>query len=321
MKTIARFFAGVNINELAFDAAIAVVAAFGVTELFPGGIVPQAGDNAFVHEHLIVLAEFVFALILGKAGKEFHAKNITKNKWRIPYYYIASFYIILVAYIAIPIVLNAVGIFSYAAGFFACLLGFAFGFSNWWLSTGNVEAATIMKPEKKEIQSNKFQQFFEKNTYSVMNDYPVLAGLSILSLFYLITLFVSLFHKASGLLGVLAFVGIIIIPIIGMFVSAYIFTLIGALLNAFRKISRATDTFLMKIIFPMGTAFLFLLWGRIYQFYIIGEDSNIFRALMISLFIGIIPYRILILVKPPVKQSNLVIGLIAMLFYLYSISG
>ncbi|PLW93579.1 MAG: hypothetical protein C0592_05670 [Marinilabiliales bacterium] len=316
-----------NWNELGFDIAMVIMAAISFFVVFPSGIIPQAGDHTLLHQNLIVFAEFVFAFVLGKEGQHYLKGRLSTGKWRKYYYFIAVFYIISVAYIAIPIVLDAVGIFAYAVGFFACIMGFATG-TGTWNEDSNIGRQIKARKEKTEERQKEKEEgkrkkrlsdyLWEKGFAVMIKDYPVLMGLPLLFLFYGMVFLFNAWAGFSGLMGVIAFLGIVIVPVIGMFVFGAIVLIISMLISKIRSLSRIADELLMKFFFPMLFALLFLVWNKVYLFYIIGEDTSFFRLVLLSLFLGLIPYRFLLMIRPPVNFLNIVFALMALAIYYVS---
>lgn len=314
----------INLNELGFDIAMLFMAALTYFLVFPSGIIPQAGDSTLLHQNLIVLAEFVFAFVLGKEGMHFLKKEIDVAKWRKFYYYATAYSMVAIAYIIIPIALDAVGIFAYAVGFFACIMGFASGRGVWNENSdigqqiktrrSRIEKKTKEKEEKK-IEPHWLETLFENTFMDMSRDYPVLMGLPVLFLFYGMVFLFNIWGGLSGFLGILAFLGIVLVPVAGMVIFGLFAMILSILVTKIRIISKGIDAFLMKFFFPMLFAFLFLLWNKVYFYYIIGEDAPALRVILLSIFLGLIPFRFLLMIRPPVNYVNILIAVISFILY------
>lgn len=315
---MSKFFQKINLNELVFDFTMLIMAVLLYSAVFPKGIIPQAGEHTFLHQNLIVLAEFIFAFVLGKHGDAFTNKKMEKAKWREYYYYFASLYIIAVAYISIPIILDAVGLFSYAVGLFACMMGFMTGIATWKEDSYMGQQVKTRKEKREEKKEKGNDSQWEKAFASMVKDYPILIGIPFISIFYGIVFLVDKWFDLSGFIGVLAFIGIILIPIIGMFIVALSSIGIAMIINKIRAYSKMMDRALMKVIFPMSLVLLILIWERIYHSYILGNDAGIVKVVFVSIFLGLIPYRILLLIKPPFNKINFSIGVVVFVAYFLS---
>ena len=316
-----------NLNELGFDLALLLMAAITWLVVFPEGMVPQAAENTFLHQNLIVLTEFVFAFVLGKEGEHFAKDRLEKGTWRKFYYFSVVFYVLAIAYVAIPVVLNATGLFSYAVGFFACIMGFMTG-TGVWKKDSYLGAQKKSKKERINVKMesvkngestlNLYERFFEKAFNSVSSEYPVLFGLPFLTLFYGIVYLADIWSGLSGFKGILAFTGIILLPVIFMAIFFFITLILALLIDWIRNISNRFDLFIMKFFFPMLFAFLFLVWNNIYFYYIIGENPSFIRVFVLSVFLGLIPYRIMLMIKPPVNIANILLGSVVLVLYYLS---
>ncbi|MBN2729154.1 MAG: hypothetical protein JXR53_08005 [Bacteroidales bacterium] len=314
----------INLNELGFDVAMLLVTALTYFVVFPSGIIPQAGDRTFFYQNLIVLVEFVFAFVLGKEGMYFLKKQLDVAKWRKYYYFATAYSMVAIAYIIIPIALDAVGIFAYAVGFFACIMGFATGRGIWnensdigqQIKTRKAKTEeSIKEKEEKKTKSYWLETVFENAFTDMSRDYPVLLGLPVLFLFYAMVFFFNIWGDSSGILGVLAFLGIVLVPVAGMVIFGLFAMILSILVTKIRIISKGIDAFLMKFFFPMLFAFLFLLWNEVYFFCIIGEDASALRVILLSIFLGLIPYRFLLMIRPPVNYVNIFIAVISFVLY------
>jgi hypothetical protein len=202
LEQIRRILTKVNLNELAFDFAIILMSDLFVELVFSKGIITPADENNLVYQHLIVLAEFIFAFVLAKEGGNFFS-DTDKINWRRVYYIISSFYILIVAYISIPIILNAVGLFSYIAGFFACIFGAIAGIFTWHDDIQKHIQEDLAETNDKEA-TYIWEKYFTTGIASVSKDYPLLIGLPFLSYFYTIIILINAWGSTTGFVGILA---------------------------------------------------------------------------------------------------------------------
>lgn len=132
-------------------------------------------------------------------------------------------------------------------------------------------------------------------------------------------------YFSNELVEFLAFGGIFIgscfagVIVTGLVMAA--FHGIGWVLDKLKIMRQAL--FMAEILFPVVIISALVVWNEFGIHYIkevVGRDAGLFTLIIALTITGFLPFRIISLFTPPVKGINIIIGLTALGFYLFSLS-
>ncbi|MBN1410315.1 MAG: hypothetical protein JW969_05685 [Spirochaetales bacterium] len=318
--TVEKF---INLDELVFDIIIAtgivfignmVVQQRNFKELLGGEFLPN----------LLIAIDFMLGYYFSKTAISMVDKNMFKSS-ELPglkkliapaLYAVVACYTLFVLWISLPVILEVPGVFTFVLGIILIILGAMVGLAAGFKSLEPEKDKKENLKETKEKES-KFAQYL--NEESIARHPSII--LPVASFLYVVVFMISLFGDTTGITGILIFIlaivlGIVSIVVSGGVVSGWIilYEFITARLPVMDKIFR-------NILVPLFFACILVTWEHIYLLSAIDDPTKIDlgKIFFVLFFTGIIPLRIILFFKPPVRIINLVTGAISIAFYIYSV--
>ncbi|MBN1696975.1 MAG: hypothetical protein JW881_05650 [Spirochaetales bacterium] len=275
--------------------------------------------------HLLIVIEFSLSVYLGKTAASFIDDNILKPDSNaglntlIPgaIYAIVSIYILFVVWISMPVILNIPGIMTFVAGIIMIVIGAMSGLV--------VGARKLVKTADTEASPENPKSGKAKGIGKYLNDHTVTRHpcimLPVMAFLYVFVFIVSIFGSTTGLFALLVIIITFIVSVIAMLLSGavaagwiFIYEFIDEKIKIF-------DVIVRRIIVPLFMAFVLIVWEHIYLVSTITPSStpDYGHLVFILFFTGIIPLRIVMMFKPPVRIINIILSLLSFGFYFYSL--
>ncbi|MBN1523176.1 MAG: hypothetical protein JW904_01730 [Spirochaetales bacterium] len=310
----------INIDELIFDILVSA----GIIVL--GNLVLQ--DMKWTEDLgpeflsiAVLVVEFMLSYYLGKTTAGMITKDFMDSKKTsslkdiiIPGLFgLVSVYTLFVLWISLPVVLGVPGVLTFVLGIILCIIGAIAG------SGMSASGFSDPLPMKEDQDIRKFPLFKYVDS-KAMTRHPVII-LPIVVFFFVLIYILSIFGDESGLLAVGIFLLSIIAAVLALVVSGFVMMLWIAFYEAAVKKVRVLDIFITKLLVPFILLGILVAWENIYLVSSAKEfgENNIGWVIFALFFTGIIPLRLIMMFKPPLRILNIIIAVAAFAFYIYSI--
>lgn len=315
----------INIDELIFD----VIIASGI--FFIGNVLVKERNftdilGEEILSNLIIVIDFVLSYYLGKSEAKMINKDFLKTsadfklkQLIVPAVFaVVSIYTLFVLWISLPIVLKVPGIFTFVLGIIVIIIGAATG-----LTSGTLNLANDKNPEltdNQETQKPASSFFLKYLNEKTISRHPSFI-LPVLFFLYVLIFIFSKFGSSTGIMALLIIVVALIVAILSIFLSGGIIIIWIIFYEAVVARVPIVDKIFRKLIVPFFIAVILMLWEHLYLLSAVDDfqQVNILKIVLVLMFTGIIPLRIVMFLKPPVKIANLIMAVIAISFYIYSI--
>jgi hypothetical protein len=322
----------INLDEFAFDIIVAIGIFFvgnmiikqrNITEILGPGIT----------SNVLIVIDFILGYHFGKTAVSMVDKNILKSnesftlkKLIVPSLYgIVCLYTLFVLWISFPVILHVPGVFTFVLGIIVIILGamagLGMGSGDLATDTTSSHSSSQEEKEKKEPNPDKKKSFFSHYlNEKTMTRHPSFI-LPVLVFLYVLIFIISVFGDSTGLFALLIIVLALVSAIVSIAVSGGIVAGWVILYELISSKVPLLDRIFRKIMVPLFIAVILIIWEHLYLLSVINDTGNIDigKVIFVLFFTGIIPYRLVMFFKPPVKLANLITGVTAFSFYIYSI--